>query len=669
MKISQYLKVGVLASTLATLISCTSEEIDPTPDTQPVTSEGCIETEGAFDTASGITFKVSCIQSGYSYEWSFGDGRTSTSTDVTHTYDTAGTYTVELKIINDQTNEVERTVSQNIAISQEIPLSSSDSFTHGGTITRDECWEEGTHTVSADVYLWGAKLCIKPGAIIKFAPGTELIASAHMEKEAQIMAEGTVEKPILFTSGAENPQAGDYVGLTLTDGSTATSVFNHCTFEYGGKNTRSDTDMKPKGGLVRMDGHNQASFQNCTFQYSATYGLYLDRSAFASFSDNHVHDVADYAVYLGADDVPSIGANNRFDSQGIEIWPTTVRQNTRWEKQTCPYVASSLVVGTGNASAPTFEIGPGVEIHFENHGMFSVGSERVGLSGKVVAQGTEAEPIVLTASEDSWRGVTFERGTSLTSSLQYCRIEKVKSSEGSELSGVVNIFDSEVSMEHCTISGEKSHSVYVDETGHFGKFANNELGNPQRYSIRMPIEKIPTIGEGNTFSGQKRVEVFGSYVTEDATWPGLAVPYYTDSWLRVGSDAGNTLTLSPGVTIEFGSSYGLEVGKTPSESKGTLVANGTAEKPIVLTTGKPDAKWGGVQFGTNTGANSILNHCEVKMATIPVYIEDVPLGGVPVLSNSLFSDASSYGIIIDNSSPTLRNNTFANNSSGDTKTK
>lgn len=50
-------------------------------------------------TTTIVTFNASCSEHTYSYRWTFGDGtpdETSTSSTITHTYSTTGTYNVTL---------------------------------------------------------------------------------------------------------------------------------------------------------------------------------------------------------------------------------------------------------------------------------------------------------------------------------------------------------------------------------------------------------------------------------------------------------------------------------------------------------------------------------------------------------------------------------------------
>jgi hypothetical protein len=245
--------------------------------------------------------------------------------------------------------------------------------------------------------------------------------------------------------------------------------------------------------------------------------------------------------------------------------------------------------------------------------------------------------------------------------MQHCVIEKVATGENDRTLGAINIHKSEVSITNCRISTTKSYSVYLDHSGNFNRFENNELGNPSAYSLWIPVEKVPTIGAGNTFSGQKRINVFGSFVNKDATWKKLNVPYYIGNGLQVGSDAGATLTLLPGVILEFDYNHKLNVGHDWTTQKGTLIANGTASNPIIFTKSTQTGKWGGVHFSLYTGANSIMNYCQVRNADYPTYVKAVPLSGVPVLSNCTFADGSYYGLTIEKSSPTQLNNTFLNN--------
>ncbi len=62
--------------------------------------------------AQSISFNSSCSTNASRYKWDFGDGITSTDANPTHTYATAGTYTVKLMAMtSDETKMAETTKS------------------------------------------------------------------------------------------------------------------------------------------------------------------------------------------------------------------------------------------------------------------------------------------------------------------------------------------------------------------------------------------------------------------------------------------------------------------------------------------------------------------------------------------------------------------------------
>jgi hypothetical protein len=85
----------------------------------------------------------------------------------------------------------------------------SEDLVLSGKINRDRTLKAGnTYVVKGIAYVVdGAKLTIEPGTVIngeKASRGTLVIT-----RGCQIIASGTAEKPIVFTSGAAEPKRGD----------------------------------------------------------------------------------------------------------------------------------------------------------------------------------------------------------------------------------------------------------------------------------------------------------------------------------------------------------------------------------------------------------------------------------------------------------------------------
>jgi hypothetical protein len=82
-------------------------------------------------------------------------------------------------------------------------------------------------------------LTLQPGVRLRFNPGTGLYVgwmNGTSPRYGCIVANGTAEQPIVFTSNSDNPQPGDWVGIKLSGPSNAPHSDNliHCDVKYAG---------------------------------------------------------------------------------------------------------------------------------------------------------------------------------------------------------------------------------------------------------------------------------------------------------------------------------------------------------------------------------------------------------------------------------------------------
>ncbi len=134
-------------------------------------------------------------------------------------------------------------------------------------ISSDTTWLEGkVYYVDDTIRITGTgTLTIQPGAIVKFTQRGHLTA----EPGSRIYANGTIAKPILFTSandasaggdsvlndGNHAPLAGDWHGLALEAGCSG-SEFSRCRFTWGGRE---------KYGVLTIGDNGEASVEYCVF--------------------------------------------------------------------------------------------------------------------------------------------------------------------------------------------------------------------------------------------------------------------------------------------------------------------------------------------------------------------------------------------------------------------
>jgi hypothetical protein len=228
----------ILAATLAIFSSCKKEE-DPKAAAPTMNSINITGTGKAFD--AEVTFSLPV----YANNNQTGDlgkdaftvtlaGGVASLVDYTVTH-TAGNNTATISITTDVTaNEEEIMTIQAVVnkiynvdgVAMEATQSQSGNLsgvtfgtiTKNGMITADETWTSNNiyqldkHVVVDD----GVTLTIEPGTIIKGLEGTELNASALVvARGGTLMAVGTPDRPIIFTTVLDNITHGQKVGTNL----------------------------------------------------------------------------------------------------------------------------------------------------------------------------------------------------------------------------------------------------------------------------------------------------------------------------------------------------------------------------------------------------------------------------------------------------------------------
>jgi parallel beta-helix repeat protein len=172
------------------------------------------------------------------------------------------------------------------------------------------------------------------------------------------------------------------------------------------------------------------------------------------------------------------------------------------------------------------------------------------------------------------------------------------------------------------------------------------------------------------------------------TWTLAGSPYLVQGAIMIPNEA--TLTIEPGVTVNFQGSYKLFV-------QGRLLAIGTAADTITFTTDNTSVGWLGVHFENTPVTNDsskffycklqygispdhggafyigfpkvIISNCRISNCTTYNTIGGGAIycaGNSPIITNSTISNNTSTsnggGICCENSNPTITNNTISNNS-------
>ncbi len=134
------------------------------------------------------------------------------------------------------------------------------------------------------------------------------------------------------------------------------------------------------------------------------------------------------------------------------------------------------------------------------------------------------------------------------------------------------------------------------------------------------------------------MEVTGGRIVQDATWPGLAVPWRLLGTVSVTNEA--RWTIPAGTTIQAAAVSSIVIGEIGGDA-GALIARGQPGQPIRIAPILGGLGWGGLQFA-NTSAGSALEHVEIQDArgTGCVVIDR----GRPVLRSTTLSGCAGSAI-------------------------
>ncbi|OFX24269.1 MAG: hypothetical protein A2033_17140 [Bacteroidetes bacterium GWA2_31_9] len=154
------------------------------------------------------------------------------------------------------------------------------------------------------------------------------------------------------------------------------------------------------------------------------------------------------------------------------------------------------------------------------------------------------------------------------------------------------------------------------------------------------------------------------------TWTLADSPYLINGSIQIPN--GQTLTIEPGVTVDFQGHYKLYV-------QGQILAIGTETDSITFTAVDTSTGWKGIRFDNTplTNDSSRLNYCIIKNGKASGTGDENYGGGIyfnyyskTVISYCLFIDNSALnyaswagGIYCNYSNPVIINNTFSNNKS------
>jgi hypothetical protein len=257
-----------------------------------------------------------------------------------------------------------------------------------------------------------ASLTLDPGTVFQMGEGTAI--NCGYSQNAALRAVGTAEQPIIFTRYGDTTKGSSWKGLQFFS-RCRPPVLEHVKLAHGSRT----------GALLQhTDSKGLGTLRHCTLAHSAGSGLKVSgtKERFEAFDDNTFEDLGPVAVSMPVEYAHLLGGHNVFPAGSVIELEGDVRRDTSLAALLVPYEVRGgvNVAAIDDAKPATLTLLPGVTLKFATDLRLNVAYSR---PGALVAVGTEAAPIVLTAAIESWRGLMlYEKAHA---DLQHVVIEKV----------------------------------------------------------------------------------------------------------------------------------------------------------------------------------------------------------------------------------------------------
>jgi hypothetical protein len=481
----------------------------------------------------------------------------------------------------------------------------------------------------------GQTLTIQAGAILKFNANIFSV-------DGTLDVNGTAGSPVIFTSIHDDAAGGDtngngnatapgpdqWYGISLS-ATASGSTFDFASVRYTGTGFWA--------GLGLNGAH--ATLRDCTFQTNNWGGLALDAAARPLVTRCTFTDVRNRPAIYGADidAVPGFTSCTVSGNPGgnfLRIDVPVVDGSTSIVASNC--VGGALVYASGTnlivPSGSTLTLGAGVVIK-------PLAPQVISIDGVLRVQGTAASPVVFTSihddtaggdtngngnatgpGPDQWYGVSLS-GSASASVLDHLHVRCTGTGfwAGMTLSGA------HATLRDCVFTTNNWGGLGLDAAARplVARCTFTDARNRPAI-FGADIDAVPGFtnctATGNPGGNFLRVDVpivNGSTSIVASNCVGGALVYNTN----LAVSAGSTLTLGPGVVLKPISAQVIAV-------DGTLVVQGTAAAPVVLTSIHDDGaggdtngngnasapgadQWYGVVFNGGSDA-SVLEHLEVR---------------------------------------------------------
>lgn len=283
-------------------------------------------------------------------------------------------------------------------------------------------------------------------------------------------------------------------------------------------------------------------------------------------------------------------------------------------------------------------------------------------------KGTKEQPVTFQGKDPapgSWKGIRFSQELRSASTIEHLIVRHGGGADGEH--GAINN-ESKALFKDITVEAAKGYGIITTEHARFKEgSANLTVNGATKRPLRIQAAALLSLPQTTdlTQNADPRIEVHGAHITSTGTIHNYGVPLYAIDGLTISE--GNTLTIKPGVRIEFGTDQTFSLGYFTDST--TFNLEGTEQDPIILTgaDASPGA-WNGVFVNSQTKTSSTLRHVHILYGGQPDGAALTLAKGITV-EDCRIEDSAGFGLALQNDAVAKRaayaaKNTLANNAKG-----
>ncbi|MFV8751120.1 hypothetical protein ACNOYE_11300 [Nannocystaceae bacterium ST9] len=431
--------------------------------------------------------------------------------------------------------------------------------------------ECGVVSVRGQYRIEGGSLTLAAGVELRVEPGA--VIDVGRAKPGTLRIEGTAERPVKLSGGGQA-----WLGVRL-HGQATGSQLQHVVIEDAGESQRAALWIAAED--VTIEALTITGAPALSLELAAERGIEVRGAKLAG---------AQVVARATPQTAGGLHALELEPGASVAIAAGQISSEAHWSVPVIRVEGFVRIEGSEQAPA-SLTIEAGTRVGFDPAARLIVGGFQ---PGKLIARGRADAAIVLAANDPAvgWPGVHVQTRGEAT--LEYVELEHAGSNDEAAILGEG---EATLAIDHCTL---RASEVGVELRGNelsLTSFEGNAfVATPA--ALRVTPQVLGRLGEGNVYDEQARIHVERGKIEQSLRWRRQGAPLIVHG--EVSVDRGATLTLDPGLRLEFDADVVLQVGYY---EQATLELRGSVEAPIELGPSDPSGTWRGIEVAGHATRN------------------------------------------------------------------